>query len=622
MSFLFILIITSSWFQEEFQKAKEMYYQALKDEKSPENPFVYFLKGIELERAGNLQEARINFEKAKLFSDLEPSTIFLMYIISEKKNLPDFKLELFTLLLKSKIKKGASEIPEISEYFLKSAETKSLFSLKINELDKALSISPSFYPAWYEKLKLYYINMKFFDFIKNFLKFSPFYSGNPLTREIFNLSLIRTLILFSFSMTVILLFGLTIRKRKVIYFFTGKNFPYIPELEFLLGTIFILLIFFRLPLPFFFLLILPALSYFNNKERIILFIFSLFILLITIFSIRMENFSLNFVISERENPYYLLYLTKNSPYDEELIKEWDKFDINEKELLKAIIFMKGNRLEEAHKSLKKVKDKFSYIYLVNLGNLYFLKSSYDSASIFYKNAININPKGFEAHFNLAQVAFLLVDLDLFQKEIEILNHLDAKKTEEYTRIIKEYKLTPTLYAYPEKFENFKLGKANSELFSNIYLLPPFLIPLLVLTLFLTVFQRRNLSFKRCSACGRTIPEGGEEIEPLGEVCEKCKKKLISTESLKLRQRLSVRLKVKRLERVKIGILISNLIMPGLGFVMNNSFILFILTAGIFSISLILFYFTSFKLFSIIFYILAVLIVLSYYIAGGKIDESI
>ncbi len=622
MALLFILIITSSWFQRDFQKAKEMYYQALKGEEGSENPFVYFLKAIEFEKAGNLEEARSNFEKAKLFSNLEPSIIFLMYVISERKNLPDFESELFSLLLKSKIKKRTAEIPEISEYLLKSSETKALLSLKIKELDKALLISPSFYPAWYEKLKLYYINLKFPDFIKTFLKFSPFFSGNPLVKEIFNLSLIRTLILFSFSITVILLFGLTIRRRHSIYFFTGQNIPHIPELEFLFSILFVLFIFFRAPLPFFFLLILPTLFYLNNKEKIILFIFSLFILLIAILSINKEKFSLNFVTSHRQNPYYLLYITKNSPYDEDLIKEWDKLEIKEKELIKAIIFMKGNKIEEAQKSLKNVRNKSSYTYLVNLGNLYFLKSKYDSASVFYKNAIDRNPEGFEAHFNLAQVAFQLVDLDLFQKEIDILNQLDAKRTEKYTRMIKEYKLTPIVYAYPEKFENFKFKKTKSELFSNIYLFPPFLIPLILVILFLIVFLRKHLRFKRCRACYRRIPEGGEEIEPVGEVCEKCKKELISTESLKLRQRLAARLKAKRLDRVKNGILISNLIMPGLGFVINNSFILFILTAGIFSISLIILYFTSFDLFGIIFYILAVLISLLYYIAGGKIDESI
>ncbi len=622
MSVIFLLIINLTWFQRDLNYAKKLYNEALMGEADSLNPFLYFLKAIEFERGGSLQEARNNFEKAKLFSNLEPAIVFLMLKISDKQNLPDFYNDLWNELLKSKIKKGVKEIPEISYYFLNKAGEKILLSAKISQLNKALKISPSFYPAWYEKIKLYYLNFKFLDALKTFFNFSPFFSGNPALKKIFQVTLLRIFIILIFVLISTLILSFTIRKRQSIYFYLPQNIPHVPELEFILSIIFILFIFIGLPLPFLFLLVFPVVFNLENKEKKALFLFSLFLFLITVIGMICERRLVNF-INDKNNPDVLLYLTKNSPYDEELIKKWDNVKVKEAELLKAIIYLKGNKIKEAKSILKKmIKTSSDYEVLVNTGNLYFLENKFDSASIFYRRAIEIEPERFEAHFNLAQVAFSLVDLTLFQKEIDMANRIDQQRTEEFTRRIKEFKLIPIIYAYPEKIKNYKYKGENTFLFTDSYLLPPFLILEILVLIFLIFFVKSGRSIFRCRACLKGIPQGGKEVEPVGEVCDVCAKELESTASLKLRQRLAMRLRAKRNNKLKTGILIANFMIPGLGFGINNSFFLLTFTSMIFGISLIIILFTSFKTFGIILYMLSIIIGLIYYITGGRIDASI
>lgn len=621
MKIIIFIIITSTWFQKDFERAKFLYGSALKKEENSENPFLYFIKAIEEEKMGKFEESRKNFEKAKFFLNLEPAFLFLMYIISDMKNLKEFKEEIFSLLLKSKEKKGVEDIYEISEYFYKKSEWEPIFTLKIKELDKALAISPTYIKAWLKKLELYYINFKFLEFLKTFFSFSPFKRGNPLLKEIFNLAFLRVLILFFYSIFFIFLLGILLRKRYSIYFLNIKKLSDFPESEFLPLLLFLFFLFLRAPLSLYLILIIPTIFILEIKEKIFLSIFLIITLFFSFFTIQKEPYSLSFV-ENPDNPYYLRFLTMNSPYDEELLKKWDLLDIDEKNLMKSIIYMKKGEVEEAEKLLKNKIEKSSYIYLVEKGNLFFLKRKYDSASIFYREAINLNPENFEAHFNLSQVAFQMVDLDLFQKEIEILNHIDAKKTERYIKIIKEYKLTPFLHVYPKHFKKYKFEKKKNFLFVNKYILLPLFIPFSIITLFLIFLLRGSKSFKRCKACKRLILEEGENIPPIGEVCEKCKDEILSTESLKLRQRIALRLKMKRLQKIKNLLLFLNLILPGLSFVINNSMILFLISSSIFSLGLIVIYFTSFKLFGIILYIFSFLIFFLYYLAGGKIDEAI
>ncbi|MEO0284037.1 MAG: tetratricopeptide repeat protein [candidate division WOR-3 bacterium] len=621
MEIILFIIITSSWFQKDFESAKFLYESALKGKENTENPFVYFIKAIKEEKMGKFEEARNDFEKAKFFSNLEPANLFLMFIISDKKNLKEFKDELFLLLLKSKEKKGVEDIYEISEYFYKKSEWEPLFTLKIEELDKALAISPTYIKAWFKKLELYYINFKFLDFLKTFFSFSPFKRGNPLFKEIFNLAFLRVIIIFFYSLFFIFLLGVLLRKRYSIYFINLKTLSQFPESEFLPIILFLIFLFLRAPLPFYLLLIIPTIFFLELKEKIFLSVFLILIFLVSLFTIQKEPYSLSFV-QDPLNPYYLKFLTMNSPYDEELLKKWDSLNIEEKNLMKSIIYMKKGEIKEAEKLLRDKFNKSSYNYLVEMGNIYFLKGKYDSASIFYREAINFYPEKFEAHFNLSQVAFQMVDLDLFQKEIDILNHIDAKKTERYIKVIKEFKLTPFLHAYPENFKKYKFKSEKVFLFVNKFIFPPLFMPLSFIILFLMFFLKGKQSIKRCKACKKVILGEVENIPPLGEVCEKCRDEILATESLKLRQRIAMRLKMKRLQKIKNILLFVNLLLPGLSFVINNSMILFLISSSIFSLGLIIIYFTSFKLFGILLYIFSFLIFLFYYLIGGKIDEAI
>ncbi|MEO0303476.1 MAG: hypothetical protein ABIM76_06870, partial [candidate division WOR-3 bacterium] len=76
MEIILFIIITSSWFQKDFESAKFLYESALKGKENTENPFVYFIKAIKEEKMGKFEEARNDFEKAKFFSNLEPANLF------------------------------------------------------------------------------------------------------------------------------------------------------------------------------------------------------------------------------------------------------------------------------------------------------------------------------------------------------------------------------------------------------------------------------------------------------------------------------------------------------------------------------------------------------------------
>ncbi|MEN3044724.1 MAG: tetratricopeptide repeat protein [Candidatus Hydrothermales bacterium] len=621
MKVVFLLIFSTSWFYRDFEIAKGLYERAKRGEENLENPFVYFIKSVEDFKSGNLERARINFEKAKYFSNLDPATIFLMFLISEVKGLPQYTHDLFPLIVKSKEKKQVSDIYPVSEYFIKKSEKTTLLSLKLDALDKALLISPSHLEAFSKKLENLYRNFRILEFLKNLLSFSPFKTCNPLLKNILKLAITRFLILFLYSLFFILILGILIRRRYFLYFLFKEKILKFPYFEYLPLMIFFLLLILKAPLALYLLLIIPTIFLLEQKEKILLTILIVLLLVSTFLIFPAESSSLSFIKDPR-NPYYLKYLTENSPYDEDILSKWDNFDLEEKNMIKSIIYMKKGEIVEAEKLLKDEKEKNTYYYYVNLGNLYFLKGKYDSSGFFYRKALSLNPQGFEAHFNLAQVAFVLVDLSLFEKQIEILNRIDSRKTEKYINTIKEYKLSPFLYAYPEKFKKYKIKRERKGLFVNTFIFPPIFIPVSLVILFLVFFQKRFIKPERCKICMKTVFIEKESVPPFGVLCRDCKDEILPLESLKLKQRLAARLKMKRLNRIKNMLLFSNILLPGLGFVINNSLILFLITSSFFSLGIIIILFTQFKFFGIILYLTCILISLIYYIIGGRIDENI
>ncbi|MEN3046612.1 MAG: tetratricopeptide repeat protein [Candidatus Hydrothermales bacterium] len=621
MKFVLLLIFSTSWFYKDFERAKSSYESAKRGEENLENPFVYLIKSIEDLESGNYESSKLNFEKAKFLSNLDPATIFLMYLILEQKGISQYAHDLFPLIIKSKEKKQVSDIYPVSEYFIKKSEGATSLAMKLDALDKALLVSPSHLEAYSIKLENLYKNLKIFEFLKTLFSLSPFKTCNPLLKSILKLIVTRLLILFLYSLFFILILGILVRKRYFLYFIFKEKTLKFPYFEYIPLIIFFLLLILRAPLALFLVLIIPTLPLFELKEKILLVISIVLLLISTLLIFPLESHYLSH-IKEPNNPYYLKYLTENSPYDEDILSKWDSFNLEEKNLIKSIIYMKKGDIVEAEKLLKNEKEKNSYIYNVNVGNLYFLKGKYDSAGIFYRNAINLNPKGFEAHFNLAQVAFVLVDLSLFEKQIEILNSIDPKKTERYINKIKEYKLLPFLFVYPEKFKKYKIKLERKGLFLDTFIFPPIFIPLSFVILFLIFFMKKSVRLDRCKICLKPIFSDKESVSPFGILCGDCKNEIINLESIKLKQRLAMRLKMKRFTKIKNLLLFSNIILPGLGFVINNSFILFLITSSIFSFGIIIMLFTQFKFFGIFFYLTSILISLIYYAIGGKVNENI
>lgn len=624
MAFLVLFILNFN-ISKELKRAENLYLSALYENNiDPSNPFYYFINAIEKEKAGAPQEANKFLEIAKQKANLDFFISFLMFKISEEEKIERFKDILWKYLLESKKKSKIEEVPQISEYFYKKAKATPFLSQAVDYLNKALLFSPSFYPAFLYKLELYYLNSKWFNLLKEIFKAPFVFKNNPITEIVYNLFQLRFLSVIFYLLVFIFGLGVLILKRNIFLYYAYSLISNVKGVEFTPAFVYTALFIIGAPIAILYLIILPFFAFLERREKLVAFIPVFLFLFLPYFKSKEKKMEI--LISDSNSPLRLYYSVKTGQYSDDIIEFLKKTDnLYLKELL-LTIYLREDNIKEAYNVIKELKNKLKTpSFYTNIGNYYFIKNKIDSADIFYKKAVSIDPYNYEANFNLAQTALLRVDLETFNNQIKIINSIDKERTEKLTELIQKYNIEPYVIAFPSYdliHKNTKIYFKKARSLIDILFFPSFLFFESLVLIFFIFFFNKRIEFDICSSCFAPLILEGEEIEPIGRVCEICKKDLSVPTSSKLRERLTARLRTRRKDRLRFYVFISNVLLPGLGFFINSSYLGYLFSSIIFSISLFFLFFTDFKIIGFLLYFISILPAVFYYLGGGRVNENI
>ncbi|MEO0276385.1 MAG: hypothetical protein ABIM60_06370, partial [candidate division WOR-3 bacterium] len=276
----------------------------------------------------------------------------------------------------------------------------------------------------------------------------------------------------------------------------------------------------------------------------------------------------------KENYPLFLKRFKNIPFSKKLLmslKEENVFEAN----LKGILIFKEKGADSALNYFKRIlknNPEDPYI-LLNIGNVYYFKNNYDSADFYYKNSLQKNPEFYEAYFNIAQVDFKKFDLYSYENQMRRAQEINYYESIKKIFRIKEYGAQEVFWGIHEFMDKKIHLKGDIE---TLYAFPLFTIfSLLLFIAGLFLFKKRK-EISYCQGCGRfchTI----FKISPNFELCDKCAKEILKTESLKIRERIFNKIRIESVIRKRFLILILNLLIPPTGFLYSGSHVLFIIS---------------------------------------------
>ena len=305
---------------------------------------------------------------------------------------------------------GLQNLEYITAVLLRKANTLFMES-RLNEAiylsNIAIELSPGFYPAYYTQSRILWGSNKIGAINSYITGFKTALSDIIYTfARIGDFLIIGTA---AFLISLFVFFIITIIKYLPLLQHNLQEIadsPYIqPYLTFIPWLILLLPLLFFGPLIAFFIWAVFLWLYFNNKERVIVFLFILFIaysqMLFSYYSIFLtakESPALNAIIKIEKgywnNAIYegLIETIKKDPTNKRAFYALGNLDKNRKEYEKAI----------AHYQRTTVIDpNYAKVYN-NLGNTYFLQKDFDKAIENYKKAIEKDNALISAYFNLSQ----------------------------------------------------------------------------------------------------------------------------------------------------------------------------------------------------------------------------
>ena len=209
----------------------------------------------------------------------------------------------------------------------------------------------------------------------------------------------------------------------------------------------------------------------------------------------------------------------------------------------------------------------------NLGNIYFIQHSYDTAAAYYQQAIEWDPGLAIAHYNLALVHLARLDFAQAKQEQEralalSLNEIEARAGRYGSGVAMDRLITNRqLWDVVMQEWNPAAGFDRREMIS-LTGLPLWLPPLLALGLlaalvaWLLLFKRR-LAVENCVTCGAVICGSCHTATVAGEkLCRACTAKIGLAASPDLQQSLAARLASTKHYRAMLESGLANLLVPG------------------------------------------------------------
>jgi len=213
----------------------------------------------------------------------------------------------------------------------------------------------------------------------------------------------------------------------------------------------------------------------------------------------------------------------------------------------------------------------------NLGNTYFVQGEYDKAMEEYEAAVRLDPGSAVPHYNLAQVYSEKLMLTESSQELNKALELDFRSVNEFRKTAGEkYHLRVMEVAIPSShlwrvLFRTEVQDGKSPAVGSLFGGYPWLLSLasvgfFVLAIAFGILLRRAGLDYTCLICGaqgcfRCLED---------EVCPRCTKKIVVTDSTSMKERLEQKLRSRAQRYRRIKSLVLSIVVPGSGHVFLGS----------------------------------------------------
>jgi len=236
--------------------------------------------------------------------------------------------------------------------------------------------------------------------------------------------------------------------------------------------------------------------------------------------------------------------------------------------------------------------------LNNLGNLLFYRGKIDSAADYYRQAIQAGPAAALPHYNLAQAYFKRVDFKAADQEREYAMALDRAGISDRAGfqdaglVLDE--LIPVSYFWDrvwrglDPLSGFSPAEAVSLTGLNLWFPAWMGLALLLLGLIVVIVFFKGPAPAQCSVCGKAVCSQCQKISAQQDLlCPECHQVISAATSPELQEKMTAKLKLKKVRRKVWTGVVSNLLAPGSVLLLDNmtalSLLLVFLWGGVFTI---------------------------------------
>jgi len=311
--------------------------------------------------------------------------------------------------------------------------------------------------------------------------------------------------------------------------------------------------------------------YLKHRERFILYIYLIF-LLISPIVFYISSFVVNLPLSPKLKAIVEVNEAKGNAYALSTLKSGRDYV---ERFSYALALKREGMYDEAIDVYKDLlKEKEDFIIYNNLANCYVGMNDLRKALEFYQSAINIQPNA-TTFYNMSQVYREMLDFEKADNYFSLSSKKDFNKIIRYrsisnnnpNRFVIDIGLpTQTIFKYAV------LNTSYRNLDTSV--LPLYYYPIaaiIILALYLYLMQRLKVNAYSCKRCGSVFCKKCEKRLFWGDMCLQCYRSLIKLDELEPKERISRLLKIYEYRSKKRNIIkILNMLVPGTGHVYAGS----------------------------------------------------
>ncbi len=487
---------------------------------------------------------------------------------------------------------GTDNLIPVTRYLY--AEGKSLLdNLKTKEaiatIEDASLVSPIFYPAYFLLAGAYITENKLaIGKAVNNLFNGVYYFVHDSGRRYYCYSVILIFLVSSAIIAYFLfLFILFIKHLRILIHDISKFLPF-PDIKILSIMLSILIILLPLTMGgvFAFVIAMPIFiwGYLKRHTRALIMMAIPFFLLLPII---IPLVSKGLVVSDSKR-YRALESIMNNSYDEEVIrilldeykKRPDDVTVN---FSLGLIYKKKGDISPAERFYENVllKEPDNKYVLVNTGNLFFIKEDYNTAVQYYKMALKVDGRLFDAHYNMGVAYSELNDFEKSLREFSIAKEINSEKTAIFSgkpadhsnqRILDLPPSSDMLISERDKLSG-EVDQLSKEIWGVIWKEPAkdrilIIVLMFILALYLfSVSLYQDIYSTTCEDCGIITGEifKHKYQKSKGNKCIRCLALFREGGSMESARREEIKRNIKRYkQRRNRTSMLFNLLIPGAG----------------------------------------------------------